>query len=134
MLNSSFDQGFETSVTASANLGVVSAEASVGASASGGLESETEHEIAQEIASASESNQELVYEIECNPPEGKRRAGLWQWVISTEDYSVAAFTPHTVCRTGDLAFKAPECAFHLCANYDCSECKGASTPAVDEDA
>ena len=70
MLNSSFDQGFETSVTASADIGIVSAEASVGASVSGGLESETEHEIAQEIASASESNQELVYEIKCNPPAG----------------------------------------------------------------
>ena len=46
MLNSSFDQGFETSVTASADIGIVSAEASVGASVSGGLESETEHEIA----------------------------------------------------------------------------------------
>ena len=70
MLNSSFEQGFETSVTASADIGIVKAEASVGASLSGGLESETEHEIAQEIASASESNQELVYEIECKPPTG----------------------------------------------------------------
>ena len=46
MLNSSFDQGFETSVTASGNIGIASAEVSVGASISGGYESETEHEIA----------------------------------------------------------------------------------------
>mgnify|MGYP001311921444 CR=1 FL=1 len=52
--------------------------------------------------------------------------GLWQWVISNQDGSVNAFTPHTVCRTGDKAFKAPECQFWDCANADCSKCKASS--------
>ena len=49
-------------------------------------------------------------------------AGLWMWVITTEDLSVTAFTPHTICRYGDLAFKAPDCSFYDCMNADCTKC------------
>ena len=48
---------------------------------------------------------------------------MWQWVIATEDRSAAAFTTHTVCRTGDKADTPPECNYWMCANKDCSKCK-----------
>jgi len=50
------------------------------------------------------------------------------WVITTEDLSVTAFTPHTICRYGDLAYKAPTCSFYDCMNADCTKC------ATDKDA
>ena len=99
------------------------AEASASASGKVGLSSDKEKEIVKEISSAAESNQELVYEIECQPLKGEKRTGLWQWVIATQDYSYAAFTPHTVCRSGKYAFMPPACPFWNCANYDCTECK-----------
>ena len=133
MLNTSLDHGFEASVTASVDTGAFgNYGASVGGSYNSSSEDSTEHEAAKEISSAAESNQSLVYETDCKPPAGQRRAGLWQWVISTQDYTVAAFTPHTVCRTGDLAFRAPECPFWSCANFDCSECKQPSAPTTSE--
>ena len=110
-------------MTAGGSYAGISAEATVGGSYKMSTDSETEQEVAKEIASSAESNQSMVYEIECNPPEGETRAGLWQWVMSTSDYQVAAFTPHTVCRTGDLAFMSPQCPFQLCDNFDCSVCK-----------
>ena len=53
-------------------------------------------------------------------------AGLWMWVITTEDLSVTAFTPHSVCRYGDMAYKSPTCAFWDCLNADCSSCESDS--------
>ena len=47
---------------------------------------------------------------------------MWQWVIATEDRSAAAFTTHTVCRTGKKAKTPPQCNYWKCANKDCSEC------------
>merc|ERR1712184_178439 len=36
----------------------------------------------------------------CTVPAGSTGgAGLWQWVVSTEDGNTHAFTRHTVCRT-----------------------------------
>ena len=107
MLKTSLEQGFEASVTAGGGFGPFSAEATAKGSFSAGVDSETEHEVAKEISSAAESNQTLTYKIECNPNKGEKMAGLWQWVVSTSDYNVSAFTPHTVCRTGKLAFEAP---------------------------
>ena len=44
-------------------------------------------------------------------------------MISSEDYSVSAFTPHTVCRTGANAFEEPKCSYWDCNNGDCTRCK-----------
>lgn len=54
--------------------------------------------------------------------EGKEGAGLYQWVVSTGDFMRQAFTWHTVCRTGELWNKPPECPYYSCANADCSVC------------
>ena len=54
-------------------------------------------------------------------PEGG--AGLWQWVVSTEDGATMSFTHHTVCRTGTLYNQEPECPYYACANADCSQCE-----------
>ena len=32
-------------------------------------------------------------------------------------------TPHTICRSGDLAFIEPTCSYWDCDNSDCSKCK-----------
>ena len=38
----------------------------------------------------------------CTVPEGSEGgAGLWQWVVATEDGQTQSFTQHTVCRTGE---------------------------------
>ena len=125
MLKKSFDQGFEASVTAGGSFGsVASFEATAKTNLNISVDSETESEVSKEISSAAESNQSMEYTVECKPGPGETMAGLRQWVISTSDYNVAAFTPHTVCRTGKLAFQSPQCPFMLCDNHDCSVCKG----------
>ena len=59
----------------------------------------------------------------CTVPAGSDGgAGLWQWVVSTEDGATMSFTHHTVCRTGELYNKEPECPYYACKNADCSEC------------
>ena len=52
----------------------------------------------------------------------KGGVGLWQYVIATEDYSAAAFTPHTICRRGKLAFTPPKCPYYACKDDQCEEC------------
>ena len=54
--------------------------------------------------------------------EGKEGAGLYQWIVSSDDFMKQAFTWHTVCRTGELWNKPPECPYFSCANADCSVC------------
>ena len=44
-------------------------------------------------------------------------------MITSEDYSTSAYTPHTVCRTGAHAFEEPECSYWDCSNGDCTACK-----------
>ena len=59
----------------------------------------------------------------CTVPENSEYgAGLWQWVIATEDGATMSFTHHTVCRTGELFNREPECPYYACANADCSKC------------
>jgi len=86
---------------------------------SNALESNVSHEISSTATHGTTS----VHETTCTPKDGETRAGVWQWVITSEDLSVSAFTPHTVCRTGDLANVSPECGFLDCDNADCSKCK-----------
>ena len=54
--------------------------------------------------------------------EGASGAGLWQWVVATSDGAAHSFSWHTVCRTGELSMREPECPFFACLNADCSEC------------
>ena len=59
----------------------------------------------------------------CTVPEGSTGgAGLWQWVVSTEDGKTNAYSRHTVCRTGELFNVEPACPYYACANADCSAC------------
>ena len=59
----------------------------------------------------------------CTMPEGSTNgAGLWQWVVSTEDGKTHSFSKHTVCRTGELFNIEPACPYYACDNADCSEC------------
>ena len=65
----------------------------------------------------------LSTETSCTVPEGSTGgAGLWQWVVSTEDGQTHSFSRHTVCRTGELFNVEPSCPYYACANADCSAC------------
>ena len=57
------------------------------------------------------------------PADSTGGAGLWQWVVSTEDGKTHSFSQHTVCRTGELFNVEPACPYYACANADCSQCK-----------
>ena len=84
--------------------------------------------ISREISSSAGVDRTVTHETSCTPKEGEQGGtGLWQWVISTSDYSVSAFTSHTVCRTGKLAREEPVCNFWDCANDECSVCKSGYT-------
>ena len=62
----------------------------------------------------------------CEVPEGgeggEAGAGLWQWVVATDDGKTTVWTTHTVCRTGSLYNVEPACPYYACANSDCSDC------------
>ena len=87
------------------------------------------HSVRSEVSSAASVGTTSTHKTTCKTKGDGDRAGLWQWVVSTEDYSSAAFTPHTICRTGDLAFTEPSCSFWDCDNGDCSKCKTISAKA-----
>lgn len=55
--------------------------------------------------------------------EGNEGAGLWQWVVATEDYAYQALSDHTVCRTGELYNVSPACPWFACIGGDCAECR-----------
>ena len=96
-----------------------------------------EGEVLKELSSTSSEDSTVVHKTTCNPSGTNEDglpvlgSGLWQWVITTEDYSVSAFTPHTVCRTGEDAYKAPKCVFWDCINHDCTKCKGDEEPEAE---
>ena len=60
--------------------------------------------------------------VTCTVPEGESGAGIWQWVVSTEDGMTKSFSQHTVCRTGALFNVEPACPYFACANAKCSAC------------
>ena len=133
-LNKSLESGWNASVTAEAKAGVlgfgsVGVSGTVGGDVNDKKEKALENSVAEEIASTASVGTTTTHKTTCTPEEGGSRAGLWQWVISTEDYSTSAFTAHTICRTGDLAFRSPDCSYWDCANADCSKClSDATTP------
>ena len=90
--------------------------------------------ISREISSTAGVDRTVTHETTCTPKDGEHGGtGLWQWVISTSDYSVSAFTSHTVSRTGKLAREAPVCNFWDCGNDECSVCKSGYTGEDEED-
>ena len=64
-----------------------------GVSASGGLNgtsqsSETlKQSVRSEVSSAASEGTTTTHKTTCTPKSGENRAGLWQWVIASEDYS-----------------------------------------------
>jgi hypothetical protein len=77
----------------------------------------------EEVSSTGTSNHSVEFTTTCSidaKPEDIAKdktlggVGLWQYVISTEDLSAAAFTPHTVCRRGKLALTPPKCPYYAC--------------------
>ena len=104
------------SVSGGANFGFASVSATVEGGADGSTTNDTssENQAAQEIANVSGMDQQKSYETTCMPADGVAGAGIWQWVIATEDHSVTAFTDHTVCKTGDDAIHPPKCSWWDC--------------------
>ena len=105
-----------------------------GASVKGSKKSVDEHRTLQEISSSADSKSMMTYTTTCTTEKDKngnlikgnagKGTGLWQWIVSTEDYNVAAFTPHTVCRRGANAFIAPLCPYYACLDEECTKCNG----------
>lgn len=86
-------------------------------------ENEDEKRAMDAVSSMSGKEQNQNYKTTCSPKEiDEGRAGLWQWVIATEDKSAMAFTDHTICRTGSLWNTPPACNYWDCKNASCSEC------------
>ena len=127
-LNKALESGWNASVTAEAKadfvFGSAGVSATAGAEGSSKKEKALENSVSEEITNTASVGTTTEYKTTCTPKDGEAGAGLWQWVISTEDYSTTAFTAHTICRTGDLAFRSPECSYWDCDNADCSKCIG----------
>ena len=108
-----------------------SVEAEVKSNSKFGGKSKSDTRAMEEVASTSASNQDIEFTTTCSIDATAEEiakdktlggVGLWQYVISTEDYSVAAFTPHTVCRRGKLAFTPPKCPYWACLDDQCEKC------------
>ena len=98
---------------------------SAGYSSTSKTEESQEHVIGREIKNTASEDSSTEHTTTCGDDDVKdQMVGLYQWVITNEAGSVNAFTPHTICRTGENAFKAPDCQFWDCLNADCSKCKG----------
>ena len=117
-MNKSLESGWNASVTAEAKAGFAGASVGVsgkyGQSGNDKRSKARDHSVASEISSSASVGTTTKHTTTCTPEEGEPGAGLWQWVISTEDYSTTALTAHTICRTGSNAFEAPACAFWDC--------------------
>ena len=103
----------------------VSVKGSAGMHGTSNSEETLKQSIQSEVSSAASQGTTTIHHTTCTskPGDPDTRTGLWQWVISSEDYSTSAFTPHTVCRTGAHAFEEPECSYWDCSNGDCTACK-----------
>ena len=112
-LSSSLETGYNASVTAEAKAGFLGSGVSVGGTAGMHGTSKSAEALSQsiksEVSSAASVGTTTVHMTTCSSKEGDpdTRTGLWQWVITSEDYSTSAYTPHTVCRTGSNAFSEP---------------------------
>ena len=126
-LNNSLETGYNASVTLGAKVGFagsgVSTEGTAGMHGTSQSAGALKQSIQSEVSSAASVGTTTTHHTTCAPKAGETRAGLWQWILSSEDFSVQAFTPHTICRSGDLAFVEPTCSYWDCDNADCTACK-----------
>ena len=122
-LSESLQSGWNASASVTAGFMGSGVTASGGGHSNSSSSISGEYEASKEIASTANSDQSVTQETTCTPKGTDLGSGLWQWIITTEDYSVSAFTPHTVCRTGANAYIPPECPFWDCLNGDCSKCR-----------
>ena len=121
----------EGSIKLSAKASAGSSFAGVGAKVSAEAKSETNFgakdvtdvRAREEVASVAVNNHTLEFTTTCSievsdeeiaEDKSKGGVGLWQYVISLEDYSASAFTPHTICRRGKLAMTPPKCPYYAC--------------------
>lgn len=61
-------------------------------------------------------------ETTCTVPAGESGAGLWQWVVSTEDGSITSRHLLSICKTGEGWNKQPKCPIHACVDGKCDNC------------
>ena len=96
-----------------------------------GMKTREETRAMEDLSSTQASHQNMTITTKCSieasadeiaKDKTKGGVGLWQYVIATEDYSAAAFTPHTICRRGKLAFTPPKCPYYACLDDQCEKC------------
>ena len=104
-----------------------------------GMKTKEETRAMEDLSSVSASHQNMTITTKCSieasaddiaKDKTKGGVGLWQYVIATEDYSAAAFTPHTICRRGKLAFTPPKCPYYACLDDQCEECAKVKDEAI----
>jgi len=129
-MNSALESGWDASVSAGAKVGFMGSGASVkvegGMHGSESSSSSIHASLSKEISATAGVDKTTTHQTSCTPKQGESGSGLWQWVLSTSDYSTAAFTSHTVCRTGKLARTPPSCSFDDCdygTDDQCTSCK-----------
>ena len=100
-----------------------SAEAEAKSETKFGGKNKSETRALEDVTSTAESSSSVDITTTCSisatddeikADKTKGGVGLWQYVVSTEDMTAAAFTPHTVCRRGKLAFTPPQCPYYAC--------------------
>ena len=125
-LMKSLETGWSVSASLGGDIpGIGSLSGEAGYSSTSKTEESQEHVIGREIKNTASEDSSTEHTTTCGDDDVKdQMVGLYQWVITNEAGSVNAFTPHTICRTGENAFKAPDCQFWDCLNADCSKCKG----------
>ena len=121
----------EASIKLSAKASAGAKFAGLGAEASAEVKSETKFgakdvtdvRAREEVASVAMDHHTLEFTTTCTieasdeeiaKDKSKGGVGLWQYVITLEDYSASAFTPHTICRRGKLAMTPPKCPYYAC--------------------
>lgn len=86
--------------------------------------SSIEYSYAESLTHDVQTTYGLDYSIEnyttCTAENGG--AGIFQWVVTTADYSIQAYTWHTICRTGDLWNVEPDCPWSACTDAECLNC------------
>jgi len=119
-MSNALETGWDASASADVRLGFLGT--GVSGSVSGSMNEKksssalTQASLTQEISSTAGVDKTTTHETTCTPKADESGSGLWQWVLSTSDYSTAAFTSHTVCRTGRLARTPPSCSMGDCGD------------------
>ena len=85
------------------------------------VEASVAHSLSRDVQSTFGVDYSIENRTRCST-DRKEGAGLYQWIVATGDMQTQAFTWHTVCRTGELWNKPPECPFSMCLDPECVEC------------